>query len=428
MTLFWTLAAAMIVVALALLAPTLLRRQRAGSDDTAVVNVEVARDRLAELARARDTGDLSDEEFAQARRDLEVALAQDLETPAAAPAATVNRGGRSALIAAAVLVPLVTVPVYYQIGAPELIDGVAPAQPLSADELPPMDVLAEQLRERLEATPDAAPEGWFLLGRTYMRLDDFAGAAKAFERFVELVPDEPAGLLSLADALTMRDGGRSGPRAVELLNKALTLDPDSVTALWLLGNADYEAGRTDEALDKWQRAYPLLASEPGMQTELGRLIRQAGGEVPASAAELPPIMSTAGLAPPAAPEAAPAAGEDGGGAAITVQVALAPALMDKAAPGDTVFVLARADDGPPMPLAVARHRVDELPLTVTLTDQMAMMPALKLSTFPRVKVSARVSKSGQATTQPGDLAAANAVVDSAAPPEVVQLLINEVVQ
>ena len=167
-----------------------------------------------------------------------------------------------------------------------------------------------------------------------------------------------------------------------------------------------------------------------MQGELGQMITQAGGKILASAATLPPIMppapQTAVAAP--APASTPVQPATGDGAAIVVEVALAPSLMEQTTPTDTLFVLARADSGPPVPLAVARKQVGDLPLKVTLTDAMAMMPAMKLSSFPRVKVSARVSKSGQASSQSGDLAATDVVVDSAKPPQSVQLLINQIVK
>lgn len=426
MTLFWIISAAMMLVALALLAPTLLRRHAARVDRTEQFNVEIAREHLAELVKQKAAGDLSDEEFDQARRDLELALARDLDGTGVQ--AKARSGGRWALPVAALLIPAITVPVYLQIGSPELITGRPPVQAAaghgSDGALPPIEELVVQLRERMEANPENA-EGWFLLGRTYMRLENYPDAVYAFEKVVELLPNETAGLLSLADALTMRDQRRVGPRAVELLEKALSLEPESVTALWLLGNAAEDQGDMATALSYWQRAYPLLDGEPSMQTELGQMITRAGGELPQTPGTLPPIMPTAPSAP-AGTDAAMAAA-DAGEAAITVEVALAPPLIERLAPGDTIFVLARAEDGPPMPLAVARHQADELPLRVTLTDAMAMMPAMKLSAFPRVKVSARVSKSGQAGTQPGDMIAADVVVDSGNPPDSVQLLIDRVV-
>lgn len=429
MTLFWILTAAMIVVALALLAPTLLRPQRATRDASEQFNVEIAREHLAELIKQKDSGELSDEEFAQARKDIELALAEDLEGKNDA-APTARSGGSWALLAAAVLIPAITLPVYLEIGSPGLIER-SPQQARTAAghgeaELPPIGELAQQLRERMEANPENA-EGWFLLGRTYMRLQDYPGAVYAFEKVVTLLPDEAAGLLSLADALAMQNGRVVPDRGVEMLKKALSLDPDSVTAMWLLGNAAADRGQTTTALEYWNKAYPLLDGDPAMQAELGQMIRTAGGTPPPSRAQLPPIAAMADRAAGTAKDAdRPTASGDG--AAITVEVALAPHLMEQAAPTDTLFVLARAESGPPMPLAVSRHQVSDLPLQVTLTDQMAMMPAMRLSAFPRVKVSAKISKSGQAGTQSGDLLASDVVVESANAPNSVQLLIDQVAE
>lgn len=437
MTLFWILSAAMMLVAAALLVPQLLRARRPIAIETEKLNVEIARDHLADLVRQRDAGELSDEEFRQGKRDLELALAQDLEgapAPAMVDEATSSGRGRWALVVSALLIPLITVPLYFRLGSPELIVQ-PPGSPAviaghgETGELPPIEELVKQLRARMEANPGNA-EGWFLLGRTYMRLEDYPQAVYAFEKLVELIPDQAVALLALADALTMRDGRPIGERAVDLLQRALELDPQSATALWLLGSAAIDRGDNAAAIDYWQRAYPLLAEEPAMQFELSRMIREAGGETPAQA----PAAQAAAPAPEmpattqaAAPEAAVSEPADAG-PGIRVEVALAPALLEQLSPTDTVFVLARAVEGPPMPLAVARHSADDLPLQVTLTDAMAMMPGMQLSAFEQVRVSARVSKSGQAGLQAGDMYADDVVVQSGSAPGAVQLLIDQQVQ
>jgi cytochrome c-type biogenesis protein CcmH len=100
---------------------------------------------------------------------------------------------------------------------------------------------------------------------------------------------------------------------------------------------------------------------------------------------------------------APAQPADTQGPALQVKVALASTLKSKLTAGDTLFVYARAENGPPMPLAVARIDATKLPTTVTLTDAMSMMPTMKLSSVPKVFVGARISHSGQAIAQTGDL-------------------------
>lgn len=433
MTLFWMITAGMILATLALLAPTLLRKLPARSDTTEQLNVAIARERLAELVKQRDAGELSDEEFAQARRDLELALAEDLgETATAEPARTAHQA-RWALPASALLIVAITVPVYVQIGNPGLIDPSSGDTQVAeghggSGETPPIDELVEQLRARLEAKPSDV-EDWYLLGRTYMSLRQYVDAVYAFEHAVELAPNELSALLPLVDALVRRDNGQLSARTVELLERVRSINPDSITALWLLGKAAADNGDLSQALAHWQRAFPLLGEQPEMQQELAGLIRRAGGEPPETVGDLPSIMATApGAArskPPTTDAAPAAAAED---AAIVVEVALTPALMEQVTETDTVFVLARAESGPSMPLAVARHQAGELPLRVTLTDAMAMMPALKLSAFDRVTVSAKVSKSGQPRTQPGDMLAGDRLVETGNPPGSVQLVIDRVVE
>jgi cytochrome c-type biogenesis protein CcmH len=111
------------------------------------------------------------------------------------------------------------------------------------------------------------------------------------------------------------------------------------------------------------------------------------------------VLAVAGS--PRSAEAAPAA--DTAAASLTVTVSLSPALAKKAAPNDVVFIFARAAQGPRMPLAIVRKQVKDLPATVVLDDSNGMSTDMKLSSAPEVIVVARVSKSGMANAQNGDL-------------------------
>lgn len=111
----------------------------------------------------------------------------------------------------------------------------------------------------------------------------------------------------------------------------------------------------------------------------------------------PPILADTGQGQPAQPRTTLTA------RSIKVTVKLSPALAGKAAPGDTVFIFARAAQGPKMPLAIVRKQAKDLPVTVTLDDSMAMVPDMTMSSFPQLVVGARVSKSGDAISKSGDL-------------------------
>ena len=395
---FWTLSAVMLAAALAMLAPALLRRQKNASLDRNAQNIAIARERLAELDAELAKGHIGAEEHANTKRELEQVLLQDLDAgdeqvkQAKNSVAYAKRG----LLALIILVPLVSIATYQQLGNPALIDSAASSShaPSTSNGNAPVGSMAElavKLRQRLEEnTPDDA-NGWYLLGRTYMTMKDYPQAAQAFEKTYRLVGEQPAIMLALADALTMSHQGDMSGRPAELVEKALQLEPQNTTALWMGGLIAEKRGDYAEALRLWGKLDPLLAGSPKdkqqLATQISRVSAKAGIE--------PPTMAGTAVADKAKPDAA--------GTGVKLNITLATALQQQVNAGDTVFVYAKAMNGPRFPLAAARYRVSDLPLTITLDDSQAVMPAAKLSDFQRVKVGARVSASGNAIAQSGDL-------------------------
>jgi len=389
MTLFWILVAVMLLVAVGLLVPPLFGRRALADQDRKAQNVAIARERLQELEAEHAAGNLDDATLEQARRELELALADDVADDEDAP---VSGAGRSPamLVAVGLLVPAVAIGLYWTLGNPDAINPGAAADPLAeghAGQQMTLPEMAERLEQKLEAQPNNA-QGWYLLGRTYMQMRRYGEAAKAFETLHGLVGDEPGVLLPWADAIAMQQGGKVSGKAFELVQRVLEVNPHEPTALWLAGMGYEQAGDHEQAVRHWKRLLPQLQGDPASQQEVQALIAKAekalGRTVEVDAAAV-------------------AKAQAGGGARLVVTVALDPALKDQASPEDTVFVFARALNGPPMPLAVVRKQVKDLPLTVTLDDSMAMMPQMKLSAFPQVRIEARISKSGQATPRSGDL-------------------------
>jgi cytochrome c-type biogenesis protein CcmH len=191
----------------------------------------------------------------------------------------------------------------------------------------------------------------------------------------------------------MSRGQKMAGEPEKLVLRALEIDPGNLKGLALAGTAAYERKDFDGAARSWKRMLPLVPAD----SEDARAIQSNVDEA----------LAMAGVAPASAAKQAPAARA---GRALRGEVRLAEKLKREASPDDTVFIFARAVEGPPMPLAVLRKRVRDLPLTFALDDSMAMAPQARLSAFPRVVVSARVSKAGGATPQPGDLQGASSAV------------------
>jgi cytochrome c-type biogenesis protein CcmH len=217
-----------------------------------------------------------------------------------------------------------------------------------------VEALVARLAERLRERPEDI-DGWVLLGRSYDALGRGAEAAQAFAQ------------------------------AEKLATPTLARDPHNLTALALAGSAAFGRGDYKGAAQYWERMLALVTPGSEEASSIQANVDEARALAKKTAA-----------------------------AALRGTVRIAPQLKDRVSPEDTVFIFARAAEGPPMPLAVVRKRARELPASFALDDSMAMTPQMKLSSFARVVVGARISKSGNATPQPGDLQGTTPVIANTA--------------
>ena len=414
MTGFAVVAAAMLIVALAfLLVPLLSRRSAAVAIDRDASNVALLRDQVRELDADLAAGTLSTEQHRQSKRELE---ARVLEESVSAPGAAAS-APRAGVITAAVLgasIPVLAVAGYLAWGGLEAFSphpgGGAAATADGQHDLSPAKVeeMVGRLAARLEQEPGNA-EGWVVLARTYYSMNRFPDAIRAFERAVALLPGDASLLADYADALGATQNGLAG-KPTQIIEQALKADPTQWKALALAGTAAFDRKDYAAAVAYWERLKTTVPPNAPIAQSIDNSIAEAralGGLKGPVAAAIPPASNTAALAP-APPPAAPVKMPPGNGAplagtSVTGTVALSPSVVAKVAPNDVVFVFARPADGSRMPLAILRKEVKDLPLKFTLDDSLAMNPSTAISRFGEVIVGARVSKSGNAVPQSGDL-------------------------
>ena len=255
-----------------------------------------------------------------------------------------------------------------------------------------------------------------MLGRSYMMMQRYDGAIEAYENLYRLKPEEPDVILMLADALSMKQQGKMAGRPGKLINEALARAPQNTTALWLSGMALEQEEKYQEAVDRWQLLRPLLNDDLEEQVQLDILIKRAQAKLSDDAGTDAASSATAAISANNAKTNSVVAQSNAVTktavvtekpattvANVILSVSLSDEFMAKVSPEDSVFVYAKAQTGPPMPLAASRLQVKDLPVKVTLDDSMAMMPQMKLSMFDTVIVGARISKSGNAVGVDGDL-------------------------
>ncbi len=403
---FWIISAGLILIALAILLPALLGTKKQLQDNQRAQNITIANEQLADLEGRYKAGEMNEEAYQSTRDELEQALFADVNDSAVSQSGRQdqNANNKSSLLSSlliALLVPAISIPVYLKVGTPlftEQLDSKLAAKkaktinvPKNADGSPNLDAMVAGLQKKMDENPDNA-KGWFMLGRSYMMLKRYGESATALDKSLKLKPDSAQIMLSLADALAMANNGEIAGRPTQLINNALEIEPENLTALWLGGMAARQQKNYVVAIERWQKVIPLI-KEPAEITEVRSLIDEALTKVsPEEKLRLSKLI-----------DSLPKANTGDSASAIRVTVSLSDEIRAKAKPSDIVFVYAKAMSGPPMPLAAVKKQVKDLPFDVLLDDSMAMMPSMTLSSHTEVIVGARISKSGQPIAQDGDL-------------------------
>ena len=412
---FYIAAALMLAIALGFIMLPLLRSGRAASADRIAgteSNVAIYRQQRQEIFSEFDSGVLTAQEKDDALAELtlragqEVVKDADAQIPEAAPGAVQGRPWAWAA-GVAVLVPLLTLGLYAQLGSPDAVKLAATGThdaPASSDKQ--IVAMVDSLAEKMKNNPNDA-QGWILLGRSQRVLQRWPQAAEAFERANKLSPNDAQLLADYADVLAMTQQGNLDGKPFDLIVKALKADPGNLKALALAGTAEMNRRNFGPALGYWERLQKLLPAGSEDQRQIDATIeeiRQAQG----GASPVPSGMTIA--AAPVAQNPAPAASS--AATSLSGKVTITPELARQVALTDTLFILARSaqQGGPKMPLAVLRVQAKELPREFELTDSMAMTPDFRISGFAELVVEARVSKNGNATAQSGDFQGISAII------------------
>jgi len=362
MMIFWIVCALMLLIALLFVVLPLWRgsvKNETVQRDSA--NLEIFRDQIAEMDADLRNGLLTQEMYEQGKMELQSRLLDEVGEVLSVSQATVRNPLKVLALGLSVLLPVVALGVYWQVGN--------------------RDALIQKDRAVIA-------EGFNSVHSE--------SSLKALEQELAAKPDDAESLLLLARSYSQRRTLLGAP--TKLLDKALALDPKNFKALALSGSAAMERGDYAVTVGHWEKLLKMIPKEDdnarmvegGIQ-QARVLMAQKNGEKSTVTTQREPAVQ-------------------GGKEAITGTVILSDDLKTQASPDDTVFVLVRAAEGPKMPLAIVRKQVKDLPLKFTLDDSTSMSPEMKLSNFDQVVVIARVSKSGNAMTQHGDLQGMSATI------------------
>ena len=379
---------------------------------------------------------LTDELYQQARRELERRLLEETGTTETAPTKAPRQvSSMPVAFALAIIVPTASGLLYWELGNPLAMTQPTAAS-LSAQGGPDdahqsaegFEALIEQLRQKMEQNPNDGT-GWVLLAHSYAGMGRHDEALPAFENAVRLIPNDAQILADYADSLGVVHGRKLDGKPEALIRQALQIDPKNVKALMLAGTVEFHRKNYARAAKDWELAHANLPADtdPELRQQLVAAMAEARSHIGGGKEPVPMYAEAA--------SPAQSTGQTSQSRMIRGTVTMAPSLAGKGSATDTLFVFAREMSGPPMPVAscgrrgkiyplrsssmtrpaqcrLVRATRKDLPFTFQLDDSTSPMPSRKLSSAGPVVIVARLSKSGQAMPQSGDLEGTSQPVNS----------------
>ncbi len=391
----------LVLVPCLIVLPALLNRRKILIDNPEMQNSSIALHRIEELA--------SYEEDTRLEAEMEVRASLVDDVSSVRPVNYILYSPAKSL-AVLVLLPLFAVALYFKIGNPELLNvdeqrpGLATG---GSNSIPEINDLLLQLEQRIAEQPDN-PRGWELAARTYMSLERYEEAEHAYSRLNQLVPRNPDFLSAWADATIMLDDNSYSSNASALVEQALEISPNHQNSLWIAALGASSLEQYDRALSHLESLRSQVADEPDTVEQLDRLISYNRG--------------LAGYSLETANESQQALGK-----VINVTVNVDSHLVGNLDGSEVIFVIARSKNGPPAPLAVSTHRLEELPVTVSLSSAQAMIANMNIDLFDEIEVLARISRNGTPQAQPGDYTSQTVNV-SGENPRAISVTIDSVVE
>jgi cytochrome c-type biogenesis protein CcmH len=254
-------------------------------------------------------------------------------------------------------------------------------------------------------------DAWVMLARLQRSQEKFPASEKSFAKALAISADDDLAI-ERAEVVAQVQGGNFSGEPWAVINRILKANPNQNNALLLAGSASFSEGRFAQAIQYWERVRASLPPQSEDINALDSALAQARERLAPGRASAQSASSgraydqsaPSGLASaqPVSP-ASPLTSSSVAAARIAGRVSLAPELAAQTSPSDTVFIYATPAQGGRMPLAIVRTTVAALPFDFVLDDSQAMGPQSKLSSASEVVLKARISKTGQAMAQPGEL-------------------------